>query len=64
MLVAGLSLLQTGTIIDLFFLGGTDGPNRFGPDPTRAAADFFIVSRPERDGVPDFLVRRAGPAPT
>jgi uncharacterized membrane protein YhaH (DUF805 family) len=64
MLVVALSLLQTGIIIDLFFLIGTDGPNRFGSDPTRSAADFLIDSRPERDGVPDFLVRRAGSSPT
>jgi uncharacterized membrane protein YhaH (DUF805 family) len=64
MLVVALSLLQTGIFIELFFLIGTDGPNRFGPDPTRSAADFFIASRPEGNGVPDFLVRGAGQTPT
>jgi uncharacterized membrane protein YhaH (DUF805 family) len=63
MLAVALSLLQTWVIIELFFLIGTDGPNRFGPDPTRSAPNSPIDSRPEPAGVPDFLVRRAGPAP-
>src|SRR5579862_8700159 len=28
-----LSFLQTWVVIELLFLAGTDGPNRFGPDP-------------------------------
>jgi uncharacterized membrane protein YhaH (DUF805 family) len=63
MLVVALSVLQTGVIIELFFLIGTDGPNRFGPDPTRTAANSPIDSRPGLVSVPDFLVRRAGPLP-
>jgi uncharacterized membrane protein YhaH (DUF805 family) len=55
-----LSLLQTWIVIELFFVIGTDGPNRFGPDPTRTDAASPIDPRPEPDGVPDFLVRRAG----
>jgi uncharacterized membrane protein YhaH (DUF805 family) len=62
MLVVGLSLLQTWVIIELFFLIGSDGPNRFGPDPTRAFANSPIDSRPEPAGVPDFLVLRADAA--
>ena len=30
-----LSVLQTWMVIELFFLIGTDGRNRFGADPTR-----------------------------
>jgi uncharacterized membrane protein YhaH (DUF805 family) len=57
----GLSVLQTWTVIELFFLIGTDGTNRFGPDPTRTAHKSAIVSRPGPFGVPDFLLQRAGP---
>jgi len=60
MLAVGLSLLQTGIVIELVFMIGTDGPNRFGPDPTRTVAPSPIAPRPEPDGVPDFLVRRTG----
>jgi uncharacterized membrane protein YhaH (DUF805 family) len=63
MLAVALSLLQTWVIIELFFLMGTDGPNRFGPDPTRTAPSSPIDSRPEPASVPDFLVRRARPRP-
>jgi uncharacterized membrane protein YhaH (DUF805 family) len=62
MLAVALSLLQTWIVIELFFLIGTDGPNRFGPDPTRTARSSPIDSRPVPAGVPDFLVHRAGPA--
>ncbi len=62
MLVVALSLLQTGVIIGLFFLIGTDGPDRFGPDPTRSAPNSPIGSRAAPADVPDFLVLRAGPA--
>lgn len=63
MLAVALSLLQTWVIIELFFMIGTDGPNRFGTDPTRAAANSPIASRAEPAGVPDFLVCRAGALP-
>ena len=59
----GLSVLQTWIVIELFFLTGTEGTNRFGPDPTRTALRSPIVSRAEPFGVPDFLLHRAGPAP-
>jgi uncharacterized membrane protein YhaH (DUF805 family) len=59
----GLSVLQTWIVIELFFLIGTDGTNRFGPDPTRTALSSPVVSRSESFGVPDFLLHRAGPAP-
>jgi uncharacterized membrane protein YhaH (DUF805 family) len=61
MLAVALSLLQTWIFIELFFVMGTDGPNRFGPDPTRTAHSSSMDSRPEPVSVPDFLVRRAGP---
>jgi uncharacterized membrane protein YhaH (DUF805 family) len=64
MLAVALSLLQTWVVIELFFLTGTDGPNRFGPDPTRTAPHSPIDWRPGPAGVPDFLVRRARPRPT
>ncbi len=60
LLAVAMSLLQTWPIIELFFVMGTDGPNRFGPDPTRTAPNPSIELRPEPDSVPDFLVRRAG----
>ncbi len=59
MLAVAISLLQTWVIIELVFMMGTDGPNRFGPDPTRAARNLPTDSHPEPDRVPDFLVRRA-----
>jgi len=64
MLAVALSLLQTWVVIELFFLMGTDGLNRFGPDPTRTAPNPSIESRPEPASVPDFLARRARPRPT
>jgi uncharacterized membrane protein YhaH (DUF805 family) len=63
MLVVARSLLQTWIVIELFFLIGTDGPNRFGPDPTRTAPHSPLDSRAAPAGVPDFLVLRAGPLP-
>ena len=61
MFAVAFSLLQTWVIIELFFLIGTDGPNRFGPDPTRNLPNSPIASRAEPAGVPEFLVRRAVP---
>jgi uncharacterized membrane protein YhaH (DUF805 family) len=62
MLAVAMSLLQTWVVIELVFLMGTDGPNRFGPDPTRTALNPSIgsESRPALNSVPAFLVRRAG----
>jgi uncharacterized membrane protein YhaH (DUF805 family) len=61
MFAVALSLLQTWIIIELFFLAGTDGLNRFGPDPTRTAPKPPIDARTEPFGVPDFLLHRGGP---
>ena len=63
MIAVALGVLQTWIIIELFFLAGTDGPNRFGPDPTRAMRQSHIGSRPEPAGVPDFLVCRVSNSP-
>jgi hypothetical protein len=63
MIAVALFVLQTWIIIELFFLAGTDGPNRFGPDPTRALSQSHIGSRPEPAGIPDFLVSRASNSP-
>ena len=57
-----LSVLQTWAIIELFFVIGTDGPNRFGPDPTRGPRTSSGVAHPQSLGVPAFLLQRAGPA--
>ena len=56
-----LSVLQTWIIIELFFVIGTDGRNRFGPDPTRTPPKSPVVSHAQTFGVPDFLLQRAGP---
>jgi uncharacterized membrane protein YhaH (DUF805 family) len=56
-----LSVLQTWIVIELFFMIGSDGLNRFGPDPTRNPSKSPIVLRNQSLGVPDFLLHRAGP---
>jgi len=61
MFAVALSALQSWIIIELFFMIGTDGPNRFGPDPTRSPPKPSAVSNAQF-GVPDFLLQRAGPA--
>jgi uncharacterized membrane protein YhaH (DUF805 family) len=63
LLAVAMSLLQTWVIIELFFIAGTDGPNRFGPDPTRDTLEPPADSHPEPAGIPDFLVTRTGPLP-
>jgi uncharacterized membrane protein YhaH (DUF805 family) len=52
-----LSVLQTWVVIELFFLVGSDGSNRFGQDPT-ATPNAPVDERPQPAVVPDFLVRR------
>jgi uncharacterized membrane protein YhaH (DUF805 family) len=63
LLAVTVSLLQTWVVIELFFVAGTDGPNRFGPDPTRATPRSPIDSHPGPAGIPDFLVSRTAPPP-
>jgi uncharacterized membrane protein YhaH (DUF805 family) len=58
-----LSLLQTCVVIELFFLAGTEGPNRFGPDPTRGTLDSRSDLSHQPTGVPEFLASRADPSP-
>ena len=59
MLAVALSLLQTWVVIELFFLIGTDGPNRFGPDPTRTAPNSLRSLRARsRSAFRIFCVRR------
>jgi uncharacterized membrane protein YhaH (DUF805 family) len=59
-----LSLLQTWIVIEMFFVIGTDGVNRFGPDPTRPSQKSPSTPSTEPFGVPEFLLHRAGPRPT
>ena len=64
MLAVAFSLLQTWVVIELFFLIGTDGPNRFGPDPlSHVATGASADSRSVQHSVPAFLVHSAGPPP-
>lgn len=63
MIAVSLSLLQTWIVIELFFLAGTDGPNRFGPDPTRTAPAAGGVTHQQQHDLPDFLVHRSGAVP-
>lgn len=61
MLAVALPLLQTWVVIELFFLIGSDGRNRFGPDPVSPAATGApAASRAVQDNVPAFLVHGAG----
>jgi uncharacterized membrane protein YhaH (DUF805 family) len=65
MLAVALSLLQTWVVIELFFLMGTDGRNRFGPDPLATVASGAPTDpRPDQHNVPAFLVRSAGSSPS
>ena len=63
MLAVVPALLQAWIIIDLLFIIGSDGPNRFGPDPTRDAPQSPVDSSLDPASVPAFLVSRAGPQP-
>jgi uncharacterized membrane protein YhaH (DUF805 family) len=61
MLAVALPLLQTWVVIELFFLMGSDGRNRFGPDPlSQVATGAPTTSRAVQDNIPAFLVRSAG----
>ena len=52
MIFVALALVQTGIFIELFFMPGTDGRNRFGPDPLASLPTDW---RPSHAGVPGFL---------
>jgi uncharacterized membrane protein YhaH (DUF805 family) len=56
LLFVALSVLQTGIFIELVFMPGTDGRNRFGPDPLASVPTDW---HPNQRGVPGFLVQRA-----
>lgn len=60
LVAVALPLLQTWVVIELIFLMGTDGPNRFGPDPlSQVATGTAAASRAIQDNVPAFLVQRS-----
>ena len=61
MLAVTLPLLQTWVVIELFFLVGSDGRNRFGPDPlSEVTTGAPTAPRAAQDNVPAFLVHGAG----
>jgi uncharacterized membrane protein YhaH (DUF805 family) len=61
MVAVALPLLQTWVVIELFFLIGTEGHNRFGPDPlSQVGTGAPTAPRAVQDNVPAFLVRSAG----
>jgi len=60
LVAVALPLLQTWVVIELFFLMGSEGRNRFGPDPlSQVATGAPMASRPVQDNVPAFLVQRS-----
>jgi uncharacterized membrane protein YhaH (DUF805 family) len=60
MLAVALPLLQTWVVIELFFLMGSEGRNRFGPDPlSQVGTGAPAASRAIQDNVPAFLVQRS-----
>jgi uncharacterized membrane protein YhaH (DUF805 family) len=62
MLAVALPLLQTWVVIELFFLMGSDGRNRFGPDPlSQVGTGASTAPRAVQDNVPAFLARNAVP---
>jgi uncharacterized membrane protein YhaH (DUF805 family) len=64
MLAVALSVVQTGILIELFFMPGTDGRNRFGPDPLASAATGTATDlHRDQRSVPGFLVHGAVPPP-
>ncbi len=61
MLAVALPLLQTWVVIELFFLMGSDGRNRFGLDPLpQVGTGASTAARAVQDNVPAFLVHGAG----
>lgn len=64
MIAVAMSLMATWIFIELFFLIGSDGPNRFGADPlARVDTGTPPASRSDQHPIPAFLVRGAGPSP-
>jgi uncharacterized membrane protein YhaH (DUF805 family) len=61
--IASFSLNAWG-IVELMFLKGTRGPNRFGPDPLAPAAPIPpAVARWDQQSELEFVPNRAGPSP-
>jgi len=59
-----MSLLGIWVFIELIFLIGTDGSNRFGPDPlARVPSGGPTNSHSDQHSVPAFLVHSAGAPP-
>ncbi len=64
MVAVAMSLLGTWIFIELYFLMGTDGPNRFGPDPLATVPAGVPTNLPPGQySVPGFLVHGAGAPP-
>lgn len=64
MVALAVSVLATWIFIELFFLMGTDGTNRFGPDPLATVPAGVPASpHPGQHSIPGFLVHGAGPTP-
>ena len=62
--VVAMSFLATWVFIELVFVIGTEGSNRFGPDPlARAPGGAPTNSGADQHSVPAFLVHSAGPLP-
>jgi uncharacterized membrane protein YhaH (DUF805 family) len=60
LLTVPVCLLSAWALIELYFMPGTDGRNRFGADPlSRAATGTSIATGPVAHGVPVFLVQSA-----
>jgi uncharacterized membrane protein YhaH (DUF805 family) len=64
MVAVAWSLLATWIFIELIFLIGSDGPNRFGADPlARVVTGAPTDTRSGQHPIPAFLVHGAGPSP-
>ena len=56
-LAVPVCLLSSSALIELYFMPGTDGRNRFGADPLSRIANAASLPRPATHGVPAFLMR-------
>jgi hypothetical protein len=56
MVAVAISLLATWIVIEMFFVIGTEGANRYGLDPTSTVTNPPVELGPKPYGVPDFLV--------
>ena len=61
LLAIPVCLLSAWALIELYFMPGTEGRNRFGADPlSKVVADVPILSRSVANGIPAFLVQSPG----